>query len=347
MLNYIWAGLIVFSFAFALVNDVRDLRRDTYRNGKPLPVQVEQPPGGGSAVKVVIDPATYRAHYGLPERASSPGPLSASLLTTDRGRELRFDKKADLPPTLAKVRDATAGVSRSMFAGSEPNALLALVTNYESPAGASATQPASVPAEIQFPPVRWASMQSIGSAAIGFSMTAVEIALGLIGTLTLFLGTMQIAEKAGLINAVVRVPARSSVRCFPGIPKGHPAMGMVTLNLTANMLGLGNAATPFGIKAMEELQKLNRTTDTATNSMVMLLAMNTAGVQLLPPVFLYGVLGLRASELYVAILVVTGLALVVAIVSTKLLGMLPAYRRSDPDRLPVAAAAGDSAEVAR
>jgi len=121
---------------------------------------------------------------------------------------------------------------------------------------------------------------------------------------------------------------------FPGIPKGHPAMGLVTLNLTANMLGLGNAATPFGIKAMEELQKLNKNPDTATNSMVMLLAMNTAGVQLLPPAMLYAVMGLRASELYFPILIVTGLCLVIAIIAAKLLGRLPGYRASDPDLVP-------------
>jgi len=111
-------------------------------------------------------------------------------------------------------------------------------------------------------------------------------------------------------------------------------MAMVTLNLTANMLGLGNAATPFGIKAMEELQKLNKKADTATDAMVMLLAMNTAGVQLLPPMMLYAVMGLRASELYFPILLVTGSCLIIAIIATKLLGIMPGYRKSDPDLLP-------------
>jgi spore maturation protein A len=157
---------------------------------------------------------------------------------------------------------------------------------------------------------------------------------------------MQIAEKAGLIHALVVVTGPILRPLFPGIPRDHPAMGLVTLNLTANMLGLGNAATPFGIKAMEELQKLNKTTDTATNAMVMLLAMNTAGVQLLPPMMLYAVLGLRASELYFPILLVTGICLIVAVIVTKLLGLLPGYRASDPDRLPEPAPAA-TAEVAR
>ena len=323
MLNYIWAGLIVFSFVFALVNDLRDIRNDTYRNGKPLAVSIDRPNEKAPAVTVRIDPAVYRAHFGLEETADKP--LPATLIESERGRELKFAPDAPLPPTLAKIRDATAGPGTgSLFKDTKPESLLATVTRSDGTPGA----------EILFPQARWLKMQAIAAAAMNFARTAIEISLGLIGTLALFLGVMQIAEKAGLVNALVTVTGPLLRPLFPGIPKGHPAMGMVTLNLTANMLGLGNAATPFGIKAMEELQKLNRTTDTATNSMVMLLAMNTAGVQLLPPVFLYAVMGLRAGELYIPILIVTGLALVVAIASVKLLGMLPGYRASDPDRLP-------------
>lgn len=333
MLNYIWAGLIICSFVFALVNDLRDLTNDTYRNGKPLAVAIDRPGGQGSAVTVRIDPAAYKAHFGVEEAVDKP--LPATLIETDRGRELRFAADATLPPTLGKIRDATAGTGAgSLFKDTKPEPLLAAVTSSAD----------SAAAEIVFPPARWLKLQAIGAAAMSFARTAIELSLGLIGTLCVFLGVMQIAEKAGLINAVVYVTGPLLRPLFPGIPKGHPAMGMVTLNLTANMLGLGNAATPFGIKAMEELQKLNRSTDTATNSMVMLLAMNTAGVQILPPVFLYAVMGLRASELYIPILIVTGLALVIAIMSVKLLGMLPGYRASDPDLLPPKA---PTAEVAQ
>jgi spore maturation protein A len=342
MLNYIWAGLIIVSFAFALVNDVRDLRNDTYRNGRPFAVTIDRSGGTGSAVTVRIDPAAFRAHFGA-EEAGVDKPLSATLIETDRGRELRFAADAALPPTLAKIRDATAGTgSGSLFKDTKPEPLLATVTRF----GDAGNGPGV--AEILFPPARWLKMQAIGAAAMNFARSAVELSLGLIGTLCVFLGVMQIAEKAGIINAVVYVTGPLLRPLFPGIPKGHPAMGMVTLNLTANMLGLGNAATPFGIKAMEELQKLNKSADTATNSMVMLLAMNTAGVQILPPVFLYAVMGLRASELYIPILIVTGLALVIAIASVKLLGMLPGYRASDPDLLPPNdPTAPATAEVAR
>jgi spore maturation protein A len=328
MLNYIWAGLIIISFVFALVNDVRDLANDKYRNGKSLPVQIEPLPNG-SAVKVQIDPAWYKDHYGVEEPLATA--YAAVMLTTERGRELRFAEEAGLPPLLATVRDATNSPDAKKLFKDEgkPKSLLARITRYEAlPDGKT------FDAAIEFEPVRWLKVQAIGAAAMTFAIIAMELALALIGTLCVFLGVMQIAEKAGLIQAVVRITGPILRPLFPDIPKGHPAMGMITLNLTANMLGLGNAATPFGIKAMEELQKLNKSTDTATNSMVMLLAMNTAGVQILPPVFLYAVMGLRASELYIPILIVTGLALVVAIVSVKLLGKLPGYRASDPDLLP-------------
>jgi spore maturation protein A len=117
---------------------------------------------------------------------------------------------------------------------------------------------------------------------------------------------------------------------FPEIPKGHPAMGMIVLNLSANVLGLGNAATPMGIKAMEELQKLNPSKDTATNSMVMLLAINTASVQIVPPVLLTAIMGLQINQLFFSIMICTGMGLAVAITSAKLLGKLKMYRDTDP-----------------
>jgi len=328
MLNYIWAGLIIFSFVFAIGSDVRDLNRDTFRNGQSLPITImgasnatTQP--ASQAVTVRINTETYQSFYKVDEKPADI--YSATLVPTAKGQELRFASGAVLPARLAKIRDMTSA--------DDPKWLLARITDYQPAADGA------VAASIQFQPVRWAAMTAIGEAAMSMAKTAVTLAIGLVGTLAVFLGMMQIAEKAGLIDLLVIITGPLLRPLFPGIPKGHPAMGLVTLNLTANMLGLGNAATPFGIKAMEELQKLNKTTDTATNAMVMLLAMNTAGVQLLPPMMLYAVLGLRASELYFPILIVTGACLIIAIVATKLLERLPGYRASDPDRLPAPVAA--------
>jgi spore maturation protein A len=156
--------------------------------------------------------------------------------------------------------------------------------------------------------------------------------LGLIGVLALFLGLLKIGEEAGLIHALVRVVRPILRPLFPEIPPDHPALGMIALNLTANIFGLGNAATPFGIKAMEELQTLNPSEDTATNSMVMLLAVNTASVQIMPPVLLLALLGLQINQLIFAIIITTGLSLVVAIVAARLYGRLPGSRASDPHR---------------
>jgi spore maturation protein A len=341
MLNYIWAGLVIFSLGFALTNDIRDLTRDTYRNGRSLPVRIE-PADAGKQVKVRIDADAYRNHYGVEE--SPPASLAAELIESSNGRELKFDSGASLPPMLASIREATSnGGPKGLFKDAEKKPLQAYVSRYEPRDAATGAN-----AEIRFPAVRWVKVQAIGNAAMNFATSAIELSLGLIGTLCLFLGIMQIAEKAGIINAVVRLTGPILRPLFPGIPKGHPAMGMVTLNLTANMLGLGNAATPFGIKAMEELQKLNKSADTATNEMVMLLAMNTAGVQLLPPIFLYAVMGLRASELYIPILIVTGSCLVIAVLAVKLLGRLPGYRASDPALLPESGIADViTAEVAK
>ena len=142
------------------------------------------------------------------------------------------------------------------------------------------------------------------------------------------------AGGAGLIDALVKLVRPVLRPLFPEVPPDHPALGMIGLNLAANIFGLGNAATPFGIKAMEELQKLNPSTDTATNSMVMLLAINTASIQLVPPVLLVALMGLQVNQLIFPIITTTALSLIVAIVAAKLYGKLPGSRASDPNRNP-------------
>jgi spore maturation protein A len=135
---------------------------------------------------------------------------------------------------------------------------------------------------------------AVTRGAVDSASTAVQIAIGLVGVMTLWLGMMRVAEAAGLVTLVGHALRPLLRWMFPEVPPGHPAAGAIVVALAANMLGLNNAATPLGIKAMEELQTLNPDKDTATNSMVTLMAVTTSGVQLIPATMI-GVLAAAGS----------------------------------------------------
>lgn len=319
MLNYIWAGLIIISLLFALVHDFRDTANDTYRNGQPLPVEIGFPAGYQESNRLVpvtirVDPAEYSRFY---DTDAQPDSLYEGIMVqTQRTRILRFAADADLPEPLATIHE---------FSASRDDELQGDFGNVRfSPDSSMAV------GGVTFERVRFVKMHAIAAAAFDFAETAATLALSLIGVLALFLGLLRIAEASGIINALVRFTQPIFRPLFPEIPDGHPALGMIVLNLTANMLGLGNAATPLGLKAMEELQKLNPVKDTATNSMVMLLALNTASVQLVPPTLLVAVMGVGVNELILPIIVVTLASSIVAIVSARLLQRSRRNRASDP-----------------
>src|SRR5690606_37790896 len=136
-----------------------------------------------------------------------------------------------------------------------------------------------------------APMQLLATGMVETAGDAVTLAIGLIGVMTLFLGLMKVAEAGGLLTIIARTIRPLMVRAFPDVPADHPAMGAMILNMSANALGLGNAATPFGIRAMQELDKLNTRPGTATNAMALFLAINTSGITLLPT----GVIAIRAA----------------------------------------------------
>ena len=123
---------------------------------------------------------------------------------------------------------------------------------------------------------------AIMNSTFDSSKTAFEISLGLTGVLALWLGIMKVGENSGLINALARFLSPVLCRLFPDIPKGHPVLGSIFMNMSANMLGLDNAATPLGLKAMKELQELNPKKDTASNPMIMFLVINTSGLIIIP-----------------------------------------------------------------
>ncbi|MFV0579633.1 MAG: nucleoside recognition domain-containing protein, partial [Fusobacterium ulcerans] len=124
-------------------------------------------------------------------------------------------------------------------------------------------------------------IQAVTDSAISSAGTAVEISIGLVGVMALWLGLMKIAEEAGMGRAMGRAMKPLMIRLFPEVPADHPAMGSMVANMAANFFGLGNAATPLGIKAMQELQDLNTNKDEASNAMVMFLAINTSSVTLI------------------------------------------------------------------
>jgi spore maturation protein SpmA len=176
-------------------------------------------------------------------------------------------------------------------------------------------------------------MTELGLRMLDMAETSVTLAIGLIGVMGLFLGLMKVAEAGGLLRIVAKVMRPLMVRLFPDVPAEHPAMGAIIMNMSANFLGLGNAATPFGIRAMQELDKLNPHKGTATNAMALFLAINTSSITLLPT----GVIALRmaaGSDMPDAIvqttLIATILSTTVAIIAAKSLQNLYALPAPDP-----------------
>jgi spore maturation protein A len=317
MLNYIWAGLILFALIFALSSDISDLRNHTYANNQPLAAIITYHNASDIAareanVDVRIEPWEYIQHFHVTEPLAPTYP--ATLVQMEKGSLLRFPKDATIPPRLAAMRDST-----------DSKELTATVEMH----GKANDRPINT--SLLFPPVRFVKMRAITTAAMDVAKTAVTLSLDLIGVLALWLGLMKIAESCGLIELMVKIIQPILRPIFPSIPEGHPAMGYIAINLAGNILGLGNATTAMGLKAMQELQKLNPSDDTATDPMVMLLAIHTAAFQLVPVPVLVALIGIGAAEIFFPMLLVGLLATMVAIFAAKLLGRLPMYRRNNPE----------------
>lgn len=177
------------------------------------------------------------------------------------------------------------------------------------------------------------TLTEVTNAAVDSAAVAVEIALGLIGIMAMWLGIMKIAEKGGLIKILARGIRPVARYIFPEIPDGHPAIGAMMMNITANWLGLGNAATPLGLKAMDELQSLNPVKDTASNSQITFLAINTASITFIPMT----VIAVRAElgsanpfEIISTGIFASTCACITAITASRLLQKLPGSRKNDP-----------------
>ena len=153
------------------------------------------------------------------------------------------------------------------------------------------------------------------------SKTAFEISLGLTGVLSLWMGVMKVGEKGGVVNVLARLLSPVFTKLFPDIPKGHPVTGSIFMNIAANMLGLDNAATPLGLKAMEQMQELNTKKDTASNPMIMFLVLNTSGLTLIPVsimVYRAQMGAAQPTDIFIPILLATFFSTIVGIIVTSL-----------------------------
>lgn len=179
------------------------------------------------------------------------------------------------------------------------------------------------------------AMAALAEATLKAAEGAVPLALGLVGVMALFLGLMRVAEAAGLVRGLARLLAPLLTRLFPEVPPAHPAMGAMVMNVAANILGLGNAATPFGIRAMEHLESLNADKGRASNAQVLFLAINTAGITILPTSVIALRAGLGAADPAAVVaptLAATLFSTIVAVIAARLLQRLsPAPPSLSPD----------------
>lgn len=181
------------------------------------------------------------------------------------------------------------------------------------------------------------ALPRVMTALFDAAKTGFEVALGLTGMMALWLGFMKMGERAGMIDAFARAVNPAMRQLFPGVPAGHPAQGAMTLNISANLLGLDNAATPLGLAAMRELQTLNPEPETATNAQIMFLVLNTAGLTLIPTSVIairqtlavkQGLTGFNAADIFLPTLLVTAITLVCAVLAVAWVQRISLWRAS-------------------
>ena len=272
MLNYIWVALILLGVSAALTTDIINNTNDKYRNDKPFPLKISlndnlsELTGGKQDIKVLVSAENFNKFYG--RRIKSDLTLDAKLNYKKESASgfisITIDEKS--PPLWKEMAESSG----------EKNDLTGTIKIKEQISKDSFT------ANVILEKVSFNKMKDVTNAVLSYAGTAVTIALGLIGIMALWLGVMKVAEEAGLIKIIANSLKPFTRRLFPDIPSDHPAMSSIIMNISANMLGLGNAATPFGLKAMEDMEEINPNKGTASNSMVTFLAINTAGLTLIP-----------------------------------------------------------------
>lgn len=270
MLNYVWLALILLGFASAVYLDVSDISSNKFRNNDQLECSVEYSEKFQNEqsfdTKILISKNSYQKFYNQSVENDLVIPVKLTR-TNQKNLFTAFIKTDNSTPELWKEIAVATGKEDDIIGKIK-------IT--------STTDSINYSAFIVLESVSFVFLKKVTNEAIKIAGTAVEIALGLIGLMAMWLGVMKVAEDSGLIKIIANFIKPITKKIFPEIPADHPAIGSMVMNISANMLGLGNAATPFGLKAMEELDSLNPNKGTATNSMITFLAINTAGLTLIP-----------------------------------------------------------------
>jgi len=300
MLNYVWIGLVVIGVLTAAASDIYDSATNRYRNGIEFEAVYNTADGGTVSYS--------RNYYNTFYQATEPGSDTISFPAITSGNNLKINIDNGCPK-LWRTIASTAG---------NENEITAKI------AGRSGNE-----VFIILPTTSLVKTKAVLDAVISYSTTAVEIAIGLIGVMAFWLGIMKLADDSGLIKIIARVSRPIMMRLFPEIPPDHPAIGSIIMNVAASVLGLNNAATPLGLKAMEELNELNPNKGTATNAMVTFLAINTAGLTLIPATAIAVRAAVGAKDPTIILMTSffgAGLATIAGITAAKILQRLKVYR---------------------
>lgn len=322
MLNYIWLSLIVIGIVVAVGYDMRDLSKNPYRNGEAIAIGLEfgeddKARDERQGCTILINTAMLSKFYGLSETGATNAeerlPATLTHVGKDQGR------------LLIDVRQSSFGRWKEMakLQGGDGHVLQGKVQ-----LGDVRGRIAS--AMFRTDPIRFVTISKVSSEGLfRYAKTAVELAIGLVGIMALWLGVMRIAERSGMIGKLAALLKPATTRLFPDVPPDHPAMGAMIMNISANILGLANAATPLGLKAMEELNKLNKKVGTATDAMCTFLVINTSNVQLIPAT----VIAIRAAsgsgnptEIIGPAIVATTISTVVGVIVVRWLAKWKRYR---------------------
>ncbi|MEG8945671.1 nucleoside recognition domain-containing protein [Rosettibacter firmus] len=270
MLNYIWLALITLGILTAFTADIIDISNNKYNNGKPLYVTVKFDENDFNIKsinsKLEINSKVFNDFYKTDYKNNVEQEIKLSKTQNPEIFNVYFKVNDNSPEIWKKIANASGkedDITGKLFIKGEIDSL-----HYH--------------AMLYLEEISFLKIKDVTNAIIEYAGNAVKIAIGLIGIMSLWLGIMKIAEKSGMINLIAKFVKPVTKFLFPDVPPEHPAIASIVMNISANMLGLGNAATPFGLKAMEELDKLNTNKGTATNAMCTFLAINTAGLTLIP-----------------------------------------------------------------